>query len=66
MLLSELCNYSDTYIGVRGTINVTDPNNNAYDKKLAFKNNAPLISCLTKVSNTLANNAEELDIVMSM
>ena len=42
MLWSELCDYSDTYIVVEGTINVTDPNNNAYDKKLAVKNNAPV------------------------
>ena len=37
MLSSELCDYSDAYIVVKGTINVTNPNNNAYDKKLAFK-----------------------------
>ena len=40
MLRSELCDYRDAYIVVKGTINVTGPNNNAYDKKLAFKNNA--------------------------
>ena len=40
MLRSELCDYSDAYIVVKGTINVTGPNNNAYDKKLAFKYNA--------------------------
>ena len=33
ILRSELCDYSDAYIVVRGTINVTDSNNNAYDKK---------------------------------
>ena len=43
MLQSDLCNYSDAYIVVKGTINVTDPNNKAYDKKVAFKNNAPFI-----------------------
>ena len=36
MLRSDLCNYSDPYIVVKGTIRVTRPNNNAYDKKLAF------------------------------
>ena len=46
------------------TITVKDPNNNAYDKKLAFKNNAPFISCITKINNTLIDNAEDLDIVM--
>ena len=45
MLISNLCDYSDAYIVVKGDITATDPNNNvkklAYDKKLAFKNNAP-------------------------
>ena len=41
MLRSDLCNCSDAYIVVKGTITVKDPDNNAYDKKLAFKNNAP-------------------------
>ena len=39
MLQLDLCDDSDAYITVRGTITVTDPNYNAYDKKLAFKNN---------------------------
>ena len=34
MLQSDLCHYSDAYIVFKGTINVTDPNNNAYNKKL--------------------------------
>ena len=38
----------------------------AYDKKLAFKNNAPFISCSSKINNTLIDNAEDLDIVMLM
>ena len=66
ILRSELCDYSDAYIVVRGTINVTDSNNNAYDKKRTFKNNAPFISCIAKINNTLADNAEDLDIVMPM
>ena len=40
--------------------------NNAYDKKIAFKNNAPFISCISKNNNTLIDNAEDLDIVMPM
>ena len=46
MLRSDLCDFSDAYIVVKGTITVTDHNNDAYDKKLAFKNNAPFISCI--------------------
>ena len=37
MLQSNLCDYSDAYIVVKGTINITDPHNNAYGKKLASK-----------------------------
>ena len=36
MLRSDLCDFSDVYIVVKGTINVTNPDNNAYDKKISF------------------------------
>ena len=64
MLQSDLCDYSDAYIVVKGTIAVTNPDNNAYDKKLAFKNNASVISWISKTNNTLIDNAEDLNIVM--
>ena len=66
MLRSDWCDYCDAYIIAEGTITVTRPNNNAYDKKLAFKNNAPFNSCITKINNTLIDNAEDLDIVIPM
>ena len=65
MLRSDLCDYSDAYIVVKGTITVTDPDNDAYDKELTLKNNAPFVSCISKI-NTLIDNAEDLDIVMPM
>ena len=66
MLRSHLCDYSDAYIFVKGEITVTEPNNDAYDKKLAFENNALVISCISKINNTLIDNAEDLDIVTCM
>ena len=66
MLRSDLCDFSDAYIVVKGKITVTNPNNDAYDKKSAFKNNAPFTSCILKINNTLIENAGDLDIVMSM
>ena len=33
---------------------------------MAFKNNAPFISCISKINNALIDNAQELDIVMPM
>ena len=66
MLRSDLCDYSDVHIAVKGTITVTRPNSVLYDKKLAFKNNAPFTSCISKINNTLIDNAEDLDIAMPM
>ena len=43
---------------------VTALDHNAYDKKLAFKNNATFIYCISKINNTLIDNAEDLDIAM--
>ena len=66
MLTSDLCDYSDVYIVVKGTITVTDSDNDAYDKKLTLKNDASFASCILKINNTLIDNAEDLDIVMPM
>ena len=37
ILQSDLCDYNDAYIVVEETVAVTDPNDDAYDKKAAFK-----------------------------
>ena len=66
MLRSNLCDYSDVYIVVKGTITITDPNNDAYDKEFTLKNNAPFVSCILRINNTLIDNSEDLDIVMPM
>ena len=66
MYLSHDRDYSDAYIVAEGSITFPNPNNNAYGKKLTFRNNAPFISCITKINNTLIDNAEDLDIVMPM
>ena len=66
MLRSDLCDFNEAYIVVTGKITVTNPNNSGYDKKLALKNNAPFLSCVLKINNTLVENAEDLDPVMPM
>ena len=66
MLRSDLCNFSDAYIVLKRTITVTRPGSIMYDKKLSLKNNAPFTSCISKINNTLIDNAEDLDIVMLM
>ena len=74
MLRSNLCDYSDAYILVKGTITVTAPgaNNNANnisDKRnrpLILKNDAPFVSCITRINGELIEDADDLDIVMSV
>ena len=67
MLKSDLCDYSDAYVWVKGTITVTNPNDNAnFNKDLTLKNNAPFISCISKMNGELVENAEDLDIAMPM
>ena len=74
MLRSDLCDYADAYTLVRGTITVeadhivvgVDENRDRKNRPLILKNNAPFISCITKINNELIEDAEDLDIVMPM
>ena len=62
-----MCDSSDAYIVVKGAISVTGTNAaNRRNKKLTCKNNAPFRSCISKINNTFADNAEYLDIAMLM
>ena len=70
MLRSDLCDFSDAYIVVKGDITLTKTNGRGIidirNRFLAFKNNAPLTNCVSKIYNVLIDNAEDLDVVMSM
>ena len=66
MLRSDLCDFSDAYIVVKGDITVTEPNNAKRNKSVAFKNNAPFINCISKIHGVQIDSAEDLDIVMPM
>ena len=67
MLTSDLCDYSDAYIVVAGRISVKGTDNaNGRNKNLTFKINASFRSCISKINNTFAENAEDLDTVMLM
>ena len=69
MLRSDLCDYSDAYIVVKGTVDLLAAGANEYNKagkEIAFKINAPFRSCISKINNTLIDNAEDLYIVLSM
>ena len=71
MLRSNLCDYSDAYILVKGKIVVTAPGvnndvNNIRDRAVILKNNAPFVSCITRINGELIEDADDLDIVMPM
>ena len=67
MLTSDLCDYSDAYVVVKGYITLESNNNaNKRNKNLAFKNNAPSINCISKINGVKIDNAEDLDVVMPM
>ena len=74
MSRSNLYNYSDAYILVKGTITVTalganNGANNIRDKKngpLILKNNALFVSCITRINGELIEDADDLDIVIPM
>ena len=66
MLRSDLCDYSNAYIVVKGTITVTNPNNAKRNKAVTFKNNATFINCILKINGAQIDNVEDLDVVMPM
>ena len=61
MLRSSLCDYSDAYVLVKRNITVNNTvgagaaaiNTN---KKVIFKNCAPLTNCISKINNTQMRN----------
>ena len=73
LLKSSLCDYSDAYILVKGTITITGAGADAAarqaderDKGVAFKNCAQFINCISEINNTQVENANDIDIVMPM
>ena len=73
MLRSNLCDYADAYILVKGTITITGAGNDdtakrldERDKGVIFKNWASFIKCISRINNTDIYNAQDIDIVMPM
>ena len=70
MLRSDLCDFSDAYIVVKGDITLTKDGNrefmNLRNTFLAFKNNAPFTNWISKINNVLIDNPEDLDVVLPM
>ena len=73
MLRSNLCDYADAYILVKGTITITGAGNDAAarqaderNKGVIFKNCAPFTKCISRINNTDIDNAQDIDIAMPM
>ena len=66
MLRSDLCGYNDAYIVVKGiiTVSVEERDRDEMNRQVILKNNAPFISCVSKINGALIESAEDLDIVM--
>ena len=59
MLRSDICDYSEVYIFIKGTITVEGANyRDNHNKSFISKNNAPSIYCVSKSNGTSIDNAE--------
>ena len=66
MIQSSICDYSDAYMLVSGTITVNElaaygGNNNI---QVVFENCTPFTDCISKINNTQIDNANGIDVVM--
>ena len=73
MLRSNLCDYADAYILVKGTITITGAGDDdaakrldEWNKGVIFKNCAPFTKCISRINNTDIDNAQDIHIVMLM
>ena len=71
MLRSNLCDYEDSYILVKGTITITGAGDSAgerqadeRDKGVTIKHCAPFTKCISRINNTDMDNAHDIDNVM--
>ena len=73
MLRSNLCDYADSYILVKGTITITRAGDDVAarqaderNKGVTFKNCAPFTKCISRINKADIDNAHDIDIVMPM
>ena len=73
MLRSNLCDYADSYVVVKGTITITGAGDDDAAKRLdernkglIFKNCAPFTKCISRINNADIDNAQDIDIVISI
>ena len=72
MLKSNLCDYSDAYILVSGTITVTGAVDNDAAGRLDERNKGvifkhqPFTNCIREINKTQIDNKKYIDVAMSM
>ena len=68
MLRSDLCDFSDASVVVKGivTVSADGRDRDEMNRQVILKNNAPFISCISKINGVLVENAEDLNAVMPM
>ena len=68
MLRSSLCDYSDSYILLIGTIAVPAlvPGRRSNNIQVVFKNCALFTNCISEINNKQIGNAKDIVVVMSM
>ena len=71
MLRSNLCDYADVYILIKGTITIIGAGDDDAAKRLdkrnkdaIFKNYTPFTKCISRINGTEIDNARDIDIVM--
>ena len=71
MLRSNLCDYTDAYILVNGTITITGAGDNdaakwldERNKGVIIKNCPPFCKCISRTNNTDLDTTQDIDIVM--
>ena len=71
MLRLSLCDYSDAYIRVKGTITVTNTAtqgqpNNSTNEKVIFKNRVPFTNSISRINNMQVDDPHDTDVGMPM
>ena len=70
MTRSNLCDYSNAYILLGGTISIigaraddAPKSANEKNKGVIFKNCAPFTDCISEINNTKINDAKDIDVM---
>ena len=73
MLRSNLCDYADAQVPVKGTITFSGAGDDdaakqadERDKGVIFKNSVPFTKCISRINNTDTDNTQDIDIVKPM